>query len=113
MEKLWSPRKVHPLLLPTRWWSRTLATTTPPRVGEEMLGFNTEAQGWLPCKITEEDQEGSLWTVDWWDESREDRLKREEELRPFEEADWWYRITGRSLAKRCHNCPNSDGTYGQ
>ena len=51
--------------------------------------------------------------VDWWDESREDRLKREEELRPFEEADWWYRITGRSLVKRCHNCPNSDGTYGQ
>ena len=90
MEKLWSPRKVHPLLLPTRWWSRTLTTTTPPRVGEEMLGFNTEAQGWLPCKITEEDpdQEGPLWTVDWWDEAREDRLKREEELRPFEEADW-------------------------
>ncbi len=45
MEKLWSARNVRPLLLPTRWWSRTLATTTPPRVGEEMLGFNTEAQG--------------------------------------------------------------------
>ena len=68
---------------------------------------------WLPFKITEEDQEGALWTVDWWDESREDRLKREEELRPFEESDWWYIITGRSLTKRCHNCPNSDGTFGQ
>ena len=113
IEKIWSERNVRPLLLPTRWWPRTLATTTPPQVGEEMLGFNTEAQGWLPCKITDEDQEGALWTVDWWDESREDRLKREEELRPFEEAGWWYRITGRSMAKRCHNCPNSDGTYGQ
>ena len=64
-----------------------------------MLGFNTEAQGWLPCKITEEDQEGALWTVDWWDESREDRLKREEELRPFEETGWWYRITGQEMSQ--------------
>ncbi len=69
MEKLWSSRNVRPLLLPTRGWSRTLSTTTPPRVGEEMLGFNTKAQGWFPCKITEEDQEGALWTLDWWDES--------------------------------------------
>ena len=77
-----------------------------------MLGFNTEAQGWLLCKIIEEEQEGALWTVDWWDEAREDRSKREEEPCPFEEAGWWYRMTGRALAKRCHNCPNSDGTYG-
>jgi hypothetical protein len=45
MEKLWSARNVRPLLLPARWWPRTLSTTTPPRVGEEMIGFNTEAQG--------------------------------------------------------------------
>ncbi len=100
MEKLWSTRNVLPLLLPTRWWSRTLVTTTPPRVGEEILGFTTEAQGWIPCKIIEEDQEGTLWTVDWWDETREDRSKREEDLHPFEETDWWYRITGRTLTKR-------------
>ena len=48
---------------------RMLGPTAPPRVGEEMLGFNTEAQGWLPCKITEEVQEGALWTVDWWDDA--------------------------------------------
>jgi hypothetical protein len=52
-----------------------------------MLGLNTEAQGWLPFKIIEEDQEGALWTVDWWDESREDISKGKEEFCPFEEAD--------------------------
>ena len=26
-----------------------------PLVGEEMLGFNNETQGWLPCKIVETD----------------------------------------------------------
>ena len=78
-----------------------------------MLGFNTEAQGCLPCKIIEEELKGTIWTVDWWDESRKDRSKGEEELRPFEEAGWWYRITGKALAKRCHQCPNSDGTYEQ
>ncbi len=51
--------------------------------------------------------------MDWWDESREDRSKGKEELRPFEEGDWWYRITGKAPVKRCHQCPNSDGTYGQ
>ena len=45
MEKLWLTCNVLPILLPARWWSRTLATTTSPRVGEEMLVFNTEAQG--------------------------------------------------------------------
>ena len=86
MEKLWLTRNVLPILLPARWWPRTLATTTSPRVGEEMLVFNTETQGWIPCKIIEEEQEGSLWTVDWWNETREDRSKREEELHPLEEA---------------------------
>ena len=28
--------------------------------------------------------------MDWWDNSQEDRTKGEEELRPFEEAGWWY-----------------------
>ena len=41
------------------------------------------------------------------------RSKGEEELCPFEEAHWWYRITGKSLTKRCHQCPNADGPYGQ
>jgi hypothetical protein len=53
LERLWSARNVRPLLLPTRWWPRTLEPLAPPRVGEEMLGFNNEAQGWLPCKIVE------------------------------------------------------------
>ena len=60
--------------------------------------------------ILSADQEGALWTVDWWDESREDRSKREEEIRPFEETDWWYRITGKTLVKRCHHCLNTDVT---
>ena len=90
-----------------------MTTTTSPRVGEEVLGFNTETQGWLPCKIIEEEQEGTLWTVDWWDEAREYRSKGVEELHPFEEAGWWYRITGKALTKRCHQCLHSDATYGQ
>ena len=69
MERLWLSRNVHPILLPVRWWPWTMGPMTPFRVGEEMLGFNTEAQGWLPCKITEEVQEGALWTVDWWDDA--------------------------------------------
>jgi len=44
-ERLWSARNVRPMLLPTRWWSRTLEPLSPPLVGEEMLGFNNEAQG--------------------------------------------------------------------
>jgi hypothetical protein len=48
-----------------------------------MLGFNTEAQGCLPFKITEEVQEGELLTVEWWDDARVDRSKSEEELRSF------------------------------
>jgi hypothetical protein len=51
-----------------------------------MLGFSKEAQGWLPCKIVEEDPQGKLWTVNWWDQAQGDRLKGEEDLRPFEEA---------------------------
>ena len=61
-------------------------TLAPPRVmtraGEEMLGFNTEAQGWLPCKITEEAEKEELWKLKWWDDSQEDRTKSESELRP-------------------------------
>ena len=51
--------------------------------------------------------------MNWWDDTREDRFKKEEEFRPFEEGGWWYRITGKTLAKRCHHCPNTDGTHGQ
>ena len=82
LERLWSARNVRPMLLPTRWWSRTLDPLAPPRVGEEMLGFNDEAQGWLSCKIVEEAPQEKLWTVDWWDYSQGDRIKGEEGLRP-------------------------------
>jgi hypothetical protein len=92
LERLWSTRNVRPMLLPTRWWSRTLDPLALPRVGEEMLGFNNETQGWFPCKIVESAPQDKLWTVDWWDNSEEDRTKGEEELRPFEEAGWWYGI---------------------
>ena len=51
--------------------------------------------------------------MDWWDNSQEDRIKGEEELRPFEEAGWWYRIVQKTRAKRCLHCQNTDGTYGQ
>ena len=105
--------KCLPMLLPTRWWSRTLEPLAPPRVGEEMLGFNNEAQGWLPCKIVETVPHEELWTVDWWDNSQEDRVKGEEGLRPFEEAGWWYKIVQRTWAKRCPHCKNTDGTHGQ
>jgi hypothetical protein len=60
-----------------------IGTPDPPRVGEEILGINTETQGCLPWKMTEEVQEGELWTVDWWDDVREDRSKSEEEVRPL------------------------------
>jgi hypothetical protein len=113
IERLWSVRNVRPMLLPTRWWPRTLEPLTPPRVGGEMLGFSEEAQGWLPCKIVEEDPEGKLWTVNWWDQAQGDRLKGEEDLRPFEEAGWWYRIVEKTQAKRCLHCQNTDGTLGQ
>ncbi len=63
-----------------RWWPRTLEPMTPPRVGGEMLGFSKETQGWLPCKIVEEDPQGKLWTVNWWDQAQGDRLKGEEDL---------------------------------
>ncbi len=73
LERLWTARNVLPMLLPTRWWSRTQAP-------EEMLGFDNEAQGWLPCKIRETDPHGELWKVDWWDKSQEERAKGEAEL---------------------------------
>ena len=44
-ERLWTARNVRPMLLPTRWWSRTLDPSAPPLTGKEMLGFNNEAQG--------------------------------------------------------------------
>jgi hypothetical protein len=50
---------------------------------------------------------------DWWDNSKGDRTKGEEGLRPFEEAGWWYRIVQKTQAKRCLHCHNTDGTYGQ
>jgi hypothetical protein len=50
IERLWMARNARPILLPTWWWPRTSIPLAPPRVGEEMLGFTTEAQGWLPCK---------------------------------------------------------------
>jgi hypothetical protein len=78
-----------------------------------MLGFNNEAQGWLPCKIVETVPQEKLWTVEWWDHSQEDRTKGEEELRPFEEAGWWYRIVQKARAKKCLHCHNTDGTYGK
>jgi ribonuclease HI len=78
-----------------------------------MLGFNNEAQGWLPCKIVETAPQEKLWTVEWWDHSQEDRTKGEEELRPFEEAGWWYRIVQKARAKKCLHCHNTDGTYGK
>jgi hypothetical protein len=68
---------------------------------------------WLPCKITEEAEKEELWKLKWWDDSQEDRTKSESELRPFEEAGWWYRIKGKTLAKRCQHCRNTDGTEGQ
>jgi hypothetical protein len=78
-----------------------------------MLGFSNEAQGWFPCKIVEEDPQGQLWTVNWWDQSQGDRLKGEEELHPYEEVGWWYRIVQKTQAKRCLHCRNTDGTHGQ
>jgi hypothetical protein len=51
--------------------------------------------------------------LDCWDQSQGDRLKGEEELRPFEEAGWWYRIVQKTQAKRYLHCRNSDGTQGQ
>ena len=50
-----------------------------------MLVFNDESQGWFPCKIVETVPHEELWTVNWWDNSQEDRVKGEEGLRPFEE----------------------------
>ena len=101
------------MLLPSRWWSRTVEPLVLPQIGDEMLGFNEEAQGWLPCKVVEKDHQEKHWTVNWWDNSQEDRTKGEEELRPFEEAGWWYRIIQKTRAKRCLHCQNSDGTFGR
>ena len=84
-----------------------IGTPDPPRVGEEILGINTETQGCLTWKMTEEVQEGELWTVDWWDDVREDRSKSEEEVRPFEESGWWYRIIEKTCPNRFHHCQNT------
>ncbi len=113
LERLWLARNVRPILLPTRWWPRTLEPMALPRVGGEMLGFSNEAQGWLPCKIVESAPQEKLWTVDWWDNSQEDRTKGEEGLCPFEETGWWYRIVQKTCAKRYLHCQNTDGTYGR
>ena len=78
-----------------------------------MLVFNNEAQGWHPCKIVGTDPQMGIWTVDWWDNSQEDRAKGEEELRPFEEAGWWYRIVQKTRAMKCSHCQNTHRTLGQ
>ena len=101
------------MLLPTRWWSRTLEPLASPLVGEVMLGFNNESQGWFTFKIVEEAPHKGLWTVDWWDNLQENRSKGEEELRPFEETGWWYRIVQKTWVKRCPHCQNTDDRNGQ
>jgi hypothetical protein len=112
LERLWKDREVRPLLLPTRWWPRAVSRTTlVPKVGEEMLGFSEEAQGWLPCKITTVMDD--KWQIEWWDGSQADKIKDKTELHHFEEAGWWYRITEKVLARKCHHCQNTDGSQGQ
>ena len=39
----------------------------------------------------------------------EDRSKRGEDLRPFDETGWWFRITEKTWSKKCHHCQNTDG----
>jgi hypothetical protein len=86
-------------------------TTLVPKVGEEMLGYSEEVQGWLPCKITTVMDD--KWQIEWWDGSHADKIKNKTELRHFEEAGWWYRITEKTLARKCHHCQNTDGSQGQ
>jgi len=76
-----------------------------------MLGFSEEAQGWLPCKITTVMDD--KWQIEWWDGSQADKIKDKTELHHFEEAGWWYRITEKALARKCHHCQNTDGSQGQ
>ena len=59
-----------------------------------MLGFSEEAQGWLPCKITTVMDD--KWQIEWWDDSQSDKIKGKTEVHHFEEAGWWYRITGQT-----------------
>jgi hypothetical protein len=42
-------------------------------VGEEVLGFSEEAQGWIPCKITVAIED--KWQVEGWDGSQADKVK--------------------------------------
>ena len=112
LEGLWKDRDVHPLLLPTRWWSRTVSLTTlTPNVGEEMLGFSEEAQGWIPCKVTAAMDD--KWQIEWWDGSQTDKIKDKTELHHLEEAGWWYKITEKALARKYHHYRNVDGSQGQ
>ena len=36
------------------------------------------------------------------------KLSPSEELRPFEETGWWYRVIEKTWTKRCHHCKNTD-----
>ena len=76
-----------------------------------MLGFSEEAQGWLPCKITEvmEDK----WQIEWWDDYQTDKIKDKTEFHHLEEAGWWYKITEKALARKYHHYRNVDGSQGQ
>jgi hypothetical protein len=82
-----------------------------PQGGRGNVGFSEEAQGWLPCKITT--LMDDKWQIEWWDGSQTDKIKDKTELHHFEEAGWWYRITGKSLSRKCHHCQNTDGSQGQ
>jgi hypothetical protein len=53
------------------------------------------------------------WKIEWWDGSQADKFKDKTELYHFEEAGWWYRITEKDLARKCHHCQNTDGSQGQ
>jgi len=54
--------------------------------------------------------DGGIWDVVWWDRSQTERVKGVEDLCPFEEADWWYRINQKTWSKRCVHFQNTDGT---
>jgi hypothetical protein len=51
--------------------------------------------------------------IEWRDDSQTDKIKDKTELHYFEEAGWWYRITEKALARKCHHWQNADGSQGQ
>ena len=84
----------------------------PTSMGRD-AGLQHGSSGMAPMHDNGGAENGELWKMKWWDDSQEDRTKSESEFRPFEEASWWYRITGKTLAKRCQHCRNTDGSEGQ